>query len=319
MATVSNTYDINTNIKEDVADVISNIAPFDTPILTVLGTGKTPLQPTFEWSTDDLADAGANAQVEGADASNSTITDVARLSNYTQISTKTVQVTGTQEATQQYGKGGEFAYQLAKKAKELKKDMEWALAGTHQAKVTGSGSAARKTGSLSSFIQSNVQLGGDWAIDSALQDGSTVPAGSSTAVFTEAMLQDMLEAAWNAGGEPSKAYMPSSIKKLVSSTFNGRADSVRTMAEDTTSNVVIDFYVSDFGTIEMFPCRADRFEQNTVFILDPAQANVRYLRNYMNIPLAKSGDYERSMLLVEYGLEVTNPDAHAAAYGVAAS
>lgn len=316
--TSSNTYEIKNLIKEDVSDIISNIAPFDTPIMTVLGTGSAPLQPHFEWSTDDLAAAGENAKVEGADAVDDEITDAVRLDNYTQISSKVVKVTGTSNATSQYGKSKEFAYQLAKKGKELKKDMEKAIAGIHQVKSAGSKSAARKTGSLSSYIHNNAVLGDDTALATTPQDGTVVPNVTSTSALTEDMFQNAIENAWNAGGEPSKAYMPSSIKKGVSNFFTGRADDVRTQAESTTANVVVDFYVSDFGTIEMYPCRTDRFLDDTIFILDPSQASVRYLRNFQSTPLAKTGDAERQMLLAEYGLEVTNPDAHAAIYGVSA-
>lgn len=318
MATSSNTYDISNLIKEDVSDVISNIAPYDTPILTAIGSGKAATQPNFEWSTDDLAAAGENAQVEGADAVDDEITDAVRLNNYTQISSKTIKVTGTSDATDQFGKSKEFAYQMAKKGKELKKDMEKTLAGMHQTKSAGTKSVARKTGSLSSFIHKNVILGTDTVLGTTPQDGTVVPTVTTPSALTEEMFQNAIEAAWNAGGEPSKAYMPSGVKKGVSNFFTGRADDVRTQAESTTANVVVDFYVSDFGTIEMYPCRTDRFLDDTVFILDPAQASVRYLRNFQNTPLAKTGDAERSMLLVEYGLEVTNPDAHAAIYGVSA-
>ena len=44
--------------------------------------------------------------------------------NHTQISTKGVQVSGTNEAVTSAGRANELAYQVAKAAKELKRDME---------------------------------------------------------------------------------------------------------------------------------------------------------------------------------------------------
>jgi hypothetical protein len=44
--------------------------------------------------------------------------------------------------------------------------------------------------------------------------------------------------------------------------------------------------------------------------LDPEYASVCYLRPIQNVALSKTGDAEKSMVLAEFGLKVTNEAAH---------
>jgi hypothetical protein len=48
--------------------------------------------------------------------------------------------------------------------------------------------------------------------------------------------------------------------------------------------------------------------------LDPQYASVAYLRPFQTVELAKTGDAEKRMLLVEWGLKVNNEKAHGAVY-----
>ena len=78
----------------------------------------------FEWMTDVLDNAAANRQIEGDDASADLAVEVSRLGNYTQISRKVVQTSGTAQKVDFAGRKSSHAYQLAKASKELKRDME---------------------------------------------------------------------------------------------------------------------------------------------------------------------------------------------------
>ena len=56
---------------------------------------------------------------------------------------------------------------------------------------------------------------------------------------------------------------------------------------------------------------ANRFQrERDAFVLDPDYAKMVVLRPYQQIELAKTGDANKSMLLVEYGLKITAEDAH---------
>ena len=99
--------------REDLTDVIYRITPTVTPFISMASKGKAS-NTIHEWQVQDLAAASAsNAQIEGDDAVNKAVTATVRLTNYTQISTKTVQVSGTQRAMNPAGRGDEMAYQMS--------------------------------------------------------------------------------------------------------------------------------------------------------------------------------------------------------------
>lgn len=129
MAIVSGTftkYDA-IGLREDLSDIIYNISPTDTPFMSSIPQSKATAV-THEWQLDSLAAAsGSNAQVEGDEVTFSTPTATTRKSNVTQISTKSVVISGTLEAVNKAGRNSELAYQISKASKELKRDMETSL------------------------------------------------------------------------------------------------------------------------------------------------------------------------------------------------
>ena len=96
-------------IREDLADVIYNIAPTETPFMSNAGKGSAS-QTNYEWQTDGLTAAAANAQLEGDDAANLAAVATTRLGNFTQISTKVIGVSGSDQAVTNAGRGDELAY-----------------------------------------------------------------------------------------------------------------------------------------------------------------------------------------------------------------
>jgi len=154
------TYDSVNAIREDLANVIYDISPVDTPFISNIGRDSAS-NTYFEWQTDALASADtANAAIEGADAGNADFDPTVRVANYTQISTKVISVSGTADATNNAGMRTVMAYQTAKKAKELKRDME-AILTSNQAGAAGSGtSTARKTAGLPTWLITNSQANG---------------------------------------------------------------------------------------------------------------------------------------------------------------
>ena len=75
-----------TNIREDLIDVIYNVDPFKTPFFNMCKKAEAK-QTYHEWDTDSLAAQNlANAAVEGDNPANIALTATVRLGNYTQIS-----------------------------------------------------------------------------------------------------------------------------------------------------------------------------------------------------------------------------------------
>ncbi|MGL5735539.1 MAG: SU10 major capsid protein, partial [Beijerinckiaceae bacterium] len=100
---------------EDVSEIIMNISPLDTPLLTLARKGSAEATYT-EWPIESLAAAdGNNANIEGDDAATDASTTPTRVGNYTQLVDKVFQVSTTQDAIKKYGAKNEFARQKAKK------------------------------------------------------------------------------------------------------------------------------------------------------------------------------------------------------------
>jgi len=292
MPTQFKTYDA-TAIREDLSDVIYDISPTDTPFLSSIAGKGSVANTTFEWQTDALtAASGTNYHVEGAAVGAAATTATARLNNKTQISKKVVEVSGTHEAVNNAGKKSEMAHQLAKASKELKRDMETSLLAENDS-VTGDASTARETRGAAHFITTNVT------------DAGT--SGSHAAVV-EADITAVAESTWTQGGEPSTILLGATNKKLVTA-MTGRASETRSVVDDNKSIYnAVEVYVSDFGT---FNITLDRFcDQDVVYFLDHDMWSVEYLRDFQTVDIAKEGDSDKKMLLVEFGLRCGNEKAN---------
>lgn len=311
MTQPTNTYDKYDmiGIREDLSDVISNISPTQTPFLSNIGTSSCS-QTQFDWQTDSLAAAAANAHIEGDDTAATAQTPTVRYVNYTQIFKKVFTVSGTANAVKSAGRKKEVAYLLAKNAKELKRDQEKAFTGTNVA-VAGDSSTARVTASLDSWLFTN-DLNGTSGTAYTITNGVPVTARTdgTDRPWTETLLKSALVLQYNSGGEVSM-LMVSPTKKQETSSFPGIAD-IRVNAGGNKPSVIIgavDVYVSDFGNLDVVPNRF--MPTDLAYLIDPSQAKKRVLRPYFSEELAKTGDATKMHLIEEAGLEVTNEAAHA--------
>jgi len=301
MAQPTNTFDTYDAVgqKEDLTDVIYNISPSDCPFISMIGrtTAKNTLH---EWQTDSLASVdSSNAQIDGDDASGTSISATTRVNNRCQISRKVVVISGSAEATDKAGRKSEMAYNLAKKAKELKRDMESIVCGKQQ-EATGSASVARTTRALESWIVTNKGHGTSGATTSAgaVTDGTQRSA-------TEALLKAQLQTIYTAGGEPTTIMVGPSNKQTFSG-FSGIATQYRDNRKVGPAQIIAsaDIYVSDFGEMSIVPNRFSR--DRTASIIQPDMWAMSYLRPFRKEKLAKNGDSDRMMLIAEYALEARN-------------
>jgi hypothetical protein len=305
------TYQTYTSIgnREDLSDVIYSISPTDTPIMSSIG--KTKATAVYhEWQTDSLAaNTTANALVEGATASDITVSPTTRLGNYTQIVGKTVMVSGTLEAVDKAGRKSEKAYQLAKVSSEIKRDMETIITA-NQGQSAGNASTARTLGALLSYIKSNTSKNGTatTGVDPVTVGVSTRTDGT-TRTFTEAMLKTVIASVFSAGGTPSALFVSPTQKQVVSG-FTGLAAQRYQVPTSGQATILAgaDLYQSDFGVLSIVP---DRFMRSRdALILDPEYAALAFLRPFQTNELARVGDAEKTQILAEFTLEVRNEAAH---------
>ena len=303
MAQPTNTFDTYDSVgeREDLSDVIYSISPTDTPFISSAAKTKATAV-LHEWQTDALAAAATNnAVIEGDEATLDAVSATSRLSNSSQIMDKTVVITGTQEAVDKAGRASELAYQIAKKAKELKRDMEATVTG-NQAEVTGNASTARKFGSLGAWIETNDDLG---ASGSSGGSGNTARTDGTQRAFTEASLKTVIKSVWNEGGDPSMIMVgPFNKQKL--SGFTGNSTRFDAGA-DATLYTSVDVYASDFGQLQVVPNRFSR--DRDAYVLDMNYFAIAFLRDFSMHELSKTGDSEKRQLLVEATLESRNEKA----------
>ena len=314
---IYNRYDA-VGAREDLSDVIYNISPTDTPIMSSIG--KTKATGVYhEWQTDALAaSTTANALVEGADATAADLSPTTRIGNYTQIVGKTIQVSGTLEAVDKAGRKSEKAYQLAKASSEIKRDIETIITA-NQGQATGSSnSTARKMGSLLSYIKTNTSKNGTsvTGVDPTTIGVSTRTDGS-TRTFTEAMLKDVVAKVFTSGGTPSTLFVSPALKQVVSG-FSGLAAQRYQVPTSGQATILAgaDLYQSDFGVLQIVPNRFMRTRD--ALVLDPEYAALAYLRPFQTIELAKAGDSDKTQILAELTLEVKNEAAHGGIFDLTA-
>ena len=311
MAIVTNTFTTfdAKGIREDLSNIITNIAPEETPYMSNIRK-ESISNSLFEWQTDTLAAAAANKQLEGDDVTYfDRVTATVRLQNYAQISRKTIVLSATEEVVNKAGRKSELAYQIAKRSSELKRDQEFTMLNGAVA-AAGNTTTARGTASLQAFIKTNY----DMQTNGANPTYTTVPTGArsdgNVRTFTETILKNVIQQVWTSGGTP-KILMTGPVNKQRVSGFSGIASSrfnIEGGARPATIIGAADIYVSDFGNVQVVPNRFQR--ERDAFVIDPEYAGVVTLRPYQQIELAKTGDADKRMLIVEFGHKVYAENAH---------
>jgi hypothetical protein len=296
--------------REDLANIIYDISPMDTPFLSQAAKSRASAV-YHEWQTDALEAAGANRKIEGDDATANTFVATTRVGNYCQISAKTISVSGTQRAVNSAGRADEFSYQLAKRGREIKRDMEFALT-RNQASSAGGTGTARSLASLESWLATNKTSVGTGTAQTTpgFSSGTVVAPTDSTVqgTFTRASLNDVIQKCWTEGGDP-KIIMTGPFNKTVASSFSNIATLYKNVSPGQQGEILAgaDLYVSDFGQHQIVPNRFQR--DRTVLVLDMEYLGVATLRDMETTPLAKTGDSDRTQLLTEFTLVVKNEKA----------
>jgi hypothetical protein len=309
MAIVANTFTSHSGvgIRESLADVIANISPEEVPFQSNVGSENVN-NTYFEWQTDSLASTSTTAVIDGDDVSSFDSTAAtSRVGNYTHIRRRTTIVADNYSALDTAGRNDELAYQLAKRGKELKRDIE-AVLTANNAQVAGNSSTARETGGLGAWVATNENVGTGGGL--ATGDGTTARTDGTQRDFTETMLKDAMQQAFVSGGQPS-ILMVGPHNKTVVSGFAGIAAQRYQAPSDAPTTIIgaADVYLSDFGTLNVVANRFSR--ERDAWLLDPEYASVCYLRPIQQVELAKTGDAEKRMVIAEFGLKVLNEAAHA--------
>ena len=265
-------------LREDLENVIYDISPTDTPFMS-MGGREDAVAVNHEWQTDSLADAADNFAEEGSTLA---------------------------------GRKEELAYQMSKRAKELKRDMERAYVGVNQTKTAmAADTTVRKLGSLSSWVATNVSAGSG---GSGAGNG-TARIDGTPRTFTESLLKASILSAFDEGADIKYLMMAPSQKQTFSSFVGvGGASGVSNYNDVGDLRIIggMDVYVSDFGEMAVVPNRFQR--SRDVWLLDPEYYAVAYLRPFFQREVASTSDGEQRAIIAEHTLVVKNEKALGAVY-----
>jgi hypothetical protein len=326
MAKVTNaftTYQATGN-REDLSNAIYNIDPFDTPVMSAIRRRNVKNR-RFDWQTEFLPTvapayptAGYNAQFEGFQLSNALSTPTLRPFNVTQISERDATVAGTQEESDAAGKGSEMAHQMAMVSKVLKSDIEVGLC-SRQPMVAGDDTTptARVTEGIAHWLGRAVGKGSvanaaiapgtvTAGLPALATDAFAAVAGGSQVSITEQMLNDAMQLAYTNGASPSLLVVPPGPRRTVSS-FVGRS-TTQVLVGKTEVVSTVDVIATDFGRIKVIPSRW--LAADVGLLIDPDYAAVAFFRSFRQYLMARVGDAETRMIVVEWGVEMRNNLAH---------
>jgi hypothetical protein len=238
-----------------------------------------------------------NASLEGADKPGARFTSRVRRSNYTQIFTALVEVSGTDIAASQLGLADEMDYEKQVRLRELLRDLENTVinGGQPSSNPEGSASVRRTMKGIIRHLSTNIFRTG----------GSGFPTGTD---LDEAKINYVLRKIWESSSGNADLIVVGGFQKRKINAFC--ADSRTYGANDTTFTNMVSIYESDFGVCRIITSRW--MPQDAALFLDSSRTGVLPLagRSFYFKPLASSGDYESGELIGEYTLELRNEAAH---------
>jgi hypothetical protein len=314
-----------TQQREDVEDVLWQLDPMDTWALSnldkVSATGT-----LHEWLSDTLAAAATNIVEEGDDASYATASPAPRYGNYQQIIRKTFIVSDTLEEVKKIGRDTETGRLGVKLMKEWKRDAEYALVRNQISTIGGAGTG-RSTAGMETWIYgptastantiANVVAATTTAATATTPSlstggvpGTAITDGGTVAALTEGTLKLALAGAWEDGGDP-RVILASATNKNAIDAFSGIATRFVDSSPNKQAAIVgaANMYVSSYGSPHMVVL--SRYVRNqAVMCIDPDYWAVSFLRRPKVVPLAKTGDATKKMIIGELGLVCRAPLAN---------
>jgi hypothetical protein len=315
MTQPTNTYSTNdmVGIREDLKDVINNIAPSETPFYS-MAKHVTATAALHEWQTDSLAAAAAtNAVIEGDDVAADAATPTVRLTNVTQLSDKAATVSSRAQAVTTAGRADEMDYQMLKRGKELKRDVETQLL-SNRPKVTGNDTTAPESAGIGAWIGTNDVFASDGGSPSPIT-GADARTDGTVRAFTEDQLKAVLLLCFNEGGNPG-VLMVGGFNRQVASSFSTGRTNVQPV-EDSTLHATFSVYESDFGQLKIIPNRFQRARD--ALVLDMEYWRVAVLQPMHAFDKAKTGHADTKVIAIEYCLESGQEKASGGSFDLSSS
>ena len=311
--------------REDLTDVLSILAPEETPILS--SAQKQKASSTFvEWSVDKLADPSTAGVSEGADVTAFTdkFASRARLGNYVQKFRRDYMVSDLQEAVDSVGPA-KVAQAEAKAIRELKRDIE-ATISSNNAKAAENGAGTPYTlQGLGKWLATGAT--GDIAVDSDIPSDFRTPTGNNhtDGNFTESSFNDQISSIFRQTGNVDSLVLvaDTNLRRDISDFARiGESNENREFNFDGTSGSIklsVDLYQSDHGIVSVVNANPSAFSAASIartttgdagYLLNPEYAGIHELIPMGSTRLPNLGGGERGFVDCALTLAVYHPQAH---------
>lgn len=322
----SNTYDTtNTGSgvsnREDLTDVLTILAPEETPILSSANKQKASAT-KVEWTVDALSAPSTVGIAEGADVT--TFTDQfagrARLGNRVQKFRRDYKVSDLQEAVDSVGPA-KVAQAEAKAIRELKRDIEASLASANTQTTEDGAGAVNRLGGLGDWIQN---AAGSANVPAAFRTPATSIADVTDGTFAETELNALISSIFKVTGSTNNLMLvaDTALRQDISdfARIGGvSGDSVRSVnygGESGTIKLSVDLYQSDHGIVSVVNANPDCMptQAGTAgmagYLVNPEYYGVHELIPMGSSRLPNLGGGERGFVDCALTLGVYHPGAH---------
>ena len=322
----SNTFDTTNqgsgvSNREDLTDVLSILAPEETPILS--SASKEKASSTFvEWTVDGLAAPSTAGISEGADVTAFTdkFASRARLGNRVQKFRRDYMVSDLQEAVDSVGPA-KIAQAEAKAIRELKRDVEATISGTQAASTEDGAGTANVLRGLGSWIDSSASdIPADYRTNS-----NAVQSGGST--LTETNFNLMITGIFEETGNTNDLMLVADtvLRRQISDYARFGVDSTATNTKvgvrqvnyeggSSEIKLSVDLYQSDHGIVSIVnmnpDCSPDTGNKDVGYLLNPEYYGIHELIPMGSTRLPNLGGGERGFVDCALTLGVYHPAAH---------
>ena len=325
----SNTYDTNpaggsaASNREDLTDVLTILAPEETPILSSANKQKASAT-KVEWTVDALSAPSTAGIAEGADVT--TFTDQfagrARLGNRVQKFRRDYKVSDLQEAVDSVGPA-KVAQAEAKAIRELKRDIEASLASANTQTTEDGAGVVNRLGGLGDWIQN---AAGSGNVPAAFQTpaASIADVTAAEGTFAETELNSIIASIFKVTGTTNNLMLvaDTALRQDISdfARISGSAtENVRAVNYDGNSGSIklsVDLYQSDHGIVSVVNANPDCMPTQAGisgmagYLVNPEYYGVHELIPMGSSRLPNLGGGERGFVDCALTLGVYHPGAH---------
>jgi hypothetical protein len=335
----SNTYDTANpgsavSNREDLTDVLTILAPEETPVLSSAQKQKASATNT-EWTVDVLETPSTDGIEEGDDVTSYTdqFAGRARMGNYTQKFRRSYRVSELQEAVDSVGPA-KIAQAEAKAIREIKRDVEKTLCSDN-VKVQAAAGTPYKMNGLAAYLDS-APAGGV-----GVPTGFETPASSiytqaedTTTPFNETKFNDLISSIYEINGTVNNLTLSANtgLRRTVSdfarlNSASGSETSIRNVNYDGGNadiKLSVELYQSDHGIVSIvngnpvcMPTFGTAGNNGSGFLINPEYYGVHELIPMGTSRLPNLGGGERGIVDCALTLGVYHPQAHGLIQGQA--